>query len=692
MSFLDLSIRRTYDSGEPGLDILEEFYVPLLAESVAYDRLAGYFSSSALAVAARGVAGLVSNGGRMRLAISPQLTRADFAQLSKTDAASNDGVLVAALQTGLRSELEDAIARDHVRALGWMLREGLLEIRIVLLDEQPNEAGIFHPKNGIFTDASGNRVAFSGSVNESLRGWNRNIERFSVYRQWREVESDYFDDEMNSFLRYWDGTTPAARTLTLPDAIAQELVDDAPDDFEELTLPKRYASGIDSNNTSETPTSRLRWYQKEAVQSWVDAGRIGLFEMATGTGKTRTAIECIRLAGEDLRPLVVNVTVPYAHLVPQWETEIRGQLPRARVISAGGGNSGWRRDILEATKRHMMRLDDLTVIVSVHATASSEDFVEGVKRLASVSASAMLVADEVHALGAAKARTALDEMYELRLGLSATPDRWFDDDGTAVLHDYFGAAPVYEFGLERALHEGFLTPYDYHPYFISLDSEEIEEYRELTRKAIRSKGRQSDESGRGAEEMYLFMRAAVVKKANAKFRVLRSILRELGPELDHTIIYCMDTEQLQLVSEILDEMDLTYRHFTGAEPHASRSGILRSFEEGRVAVLAAMKCLDEGVDVVQARTGIILASSTNPREFIQRRGRLLRLAEGKDSADIYDVVVRPSLDRIDDEVVRSMELRLFQKELARLEEFARLASNSGDCYAQVLEEVRLLAG
>lgn len=707
MPLRELGVRRSYDTGVAGADVLNDFYIPALSESCAYDRLSGFFSSRALAVAARGIAGLIRNDGRMRLAVSPRLQPADIEALNQSVGTElQDSLLSNRLVPEFdMGDLVSQIARDHVRALCWMLANELLDMRVVVPAPQAGaDAGIYHQKIGVLSDGNGDVLSFSGSINETAKGWLGNIEQFKVFRSWVDVESEYVSDDVRTFSRYWDGTSGATRTVELPDAVRESLLSYAPDDVESLGLEIARET---SPGWGEGARKKflLRPYQKDAIAAWFEADGHGILEMATGTGKTRTALSAAEQLSKSAQPLLIVISVPYQHLATQWLDEVVEALPGADIIFAGGGRTSWRKDFVGLTSRMALGASKLGVVIAVHNTAGSGNFATELDRARGVCPDIMLIADEMHALGAPKLRSALWAGYRWRLGLSATPQRWFDDDGTALLEDFFGQV-VFVFGIEEALKtidpssgETVLCPYDYFPHFVSLTDNEIQEYVDLTQKLVRSHGREvgAGDSTQSLEELFLFLRAGIVKRAEQKMAVLDSLLDQAGPQLDHCIIYCMDREQMNDVAKALQQRSIVYRFFTGEEgmaPDSSGDGsserqrILRSFERGDTAVLVAMKCLDEGVDVKQARTGVVLASSTNPREFIQRRGRLLRRAPGKRKAIVHDVIVRPSQQRLGDPETRALELRLFKKELDRLGEFAACADNASECYTAVLDEIQ----
>ncbi|MDO8848481.1 MAG: DEAD/DEAH box helicase family protein [Coriobacteriia bacterium] len=699
MGLQGLDLLRSYDSGEMGRSVLTSFYVPALSASLSYDRIAGFFSSTSLAVAARGISGLLENGGRIRLICSPRLSSADavaLAELSRESLGERLGEFM--LQALDFDTLGDILARDHVRAMCWMLRNGTLEMRVAV-PAAADGSGLFHQKIGILRDASGNEVSFSGSMNETASGWLDNLEHFKVFRSWEAVEAAYVADDVSLFERYWNDDVPGARVMSVPEAVSRKLLEYAPDSLSELRL-EAYSP---ASAVSSCPVG-LWEHQLRAVDAWLESGCRKLLQMATGTGKTVTALECARRYSEANPHTLLVISVPYQHLATQWMRDVTRFFPGVPTVVAHGGNAKWRSSVLECASRVASGTRRVGVVVAVQNTAAGDDFLSAVELVGrSPIAEAMLIGDEVHGLGASRLRAALSSSYTARLGLSATPYRWFDDEGTAVLEDYFGHEP-YSFMIEEALRTvipgtslTILTPYTYKPLFVSLEDDELDDYVALTKKAAQAGWASGGSDGdKSFDERFLFMRASVVKCARQKLNALDDVLQELGPDVTRLIIYCFDRQQMLAVEQVLAGRCLVFSEFTGAEgtkPEARYGGmserefLLEKFGSGDIPVLIAMKCLDAGVDVPSARVGLILASSTNPTEFIQRRGRLLRRAPGKHRAVIYDVLVRPGLGESGDAQLRDVEIRLFRKELERLNEFASTAENGAEVHARVLGEL-----
>ena len=694
-SFRELDIRPAYDSGASSTDILREFYVPVLSAGKTYDRLTGYFSSTILSLAARGVAGLIANGGKMRLIASPQFSAQDIDVLTNNPNESDLDELVSQLFLKLVSDVEELalrIQRDHLKALAWMLRDGFLEIRVLVPRELDGRSGMFHSKVGILSDSFGNRISFSGSVNETAAAWRHNVEEFKVFRSWVPGSEEFVAHDQEQFERYWEPSSGHPfETRHIPEKARQALVEIAPSTLESLDLE---LVEEEEDGDSLPP---LRPYQLEAVEAWCGAGMRGILEMATGTGKTRTALECILQFQAEHSRTVTVVTAPFQHIAVQWRELLA---PYGAVATFDGG--GWRDRFADSITRLRTRQTDHLVWIAVQNTAATNDFLELAKEARLRADAALFVGDEAHGLGSREFRKALSEVYECRLGLSATPTRWFDEDGTAALRDFFGES-VFEFSLKDALAwidpetgDTPLTPYEYDPVFVNLTESEMDEYITLSMKISQEMARSNPDEPSQFLEQLLFQRAALIKQAEAKLGSLGRILDSLD-DYRGTIIYCHSSEQLEAVEKIVNARRIKYRRFTGAEgvtPRkdlhdlSEREFILKNFADSDIEVLVAMKCLDEGVDVPSARRGIILASSGNTREFIQRRGRLLRRYPGKSNASIIDLVVIPEFHSNVPADVAAAGRKIIAKELQRINEFSQDAENFEIISTKVLQKLR----
>lgn len=666
--FTDLDLPRVIDSSSD--DLIEDFYIPLLSRATQYRRGVGYFTTTWVRSAARGIADLVENGGTAQWIMSPILEEEDWQALLKGDRAKVDEVLRESLEqtiTDLRYDLE----YETRNAIAWMIADGLLEVRLAVPTKKLS--GDFHDKFGVFYDQNGNRVSFHGSQNDSEQAL-RNYEAYTVDCGWiSQREKQGVDKQEQRFERLWEGHDENVNTYTIPEGVRNDIA--------ELRDSKNRPYEPPEPVEEPEPEITLRDYQREAVDAWFENSGRGLFQMATGTGKTFTALAALDEYLDTVEdPLLCVITVPQKHLARQWadEMDIFGLDQPKFVYHAA--NPDWKRDLSRAVSNLELGVTDYECLITTHHTFSSEHFREKVSQL---SRDAILIADEVHGLGSEERRKGLLETYTSRIGLSATPERYYDEEGSEYLLDYFGDI-TYEYSLEDAIPE-YLTPYEYHPVIVEMDEDELDEYRQMTQSVAAAAS--DDDTDEDDVQILRSQRADIVKRAINKYDALREILRR-QKEIQHLLVYT-NPDQIDTVGEILNEFGVMHHRFTYEEDDELREDLLARFGEGEYEALVAMKCLDEGVDVPATRTAILMANSGNPMQFIQRRGRVLRQAPGKGRAVIYDMVVVPTLDPDDD--LAASEKYILEKELRRFEEFADTAENE---YAarNDIEDVRIAYG
>lgn len=572
-----------------------------------------------------------------------------------------------------------AILTKRLAALAWLIANGHLEVRLAIC---PNGA-LYHEKIGVFHDAAGDLVAFTGSSNETAAGLAENFESIRVLPGWGGT-ADHAREIAADFEALWADRTPGVRVLDVT-ACAKELLaryrQGAPPahdrDLDFMVVPPRRGLHHDER---ELP---LRPHQIAAREAWIRAEGRGIFAMATGAGKTITALAAAARLAElllrgHIRLAVVLILCPYRNLVTQW----RDEAARFGIdpILAFESRQGWFAQVQEALRQARTQPVDVppAVIIGTLATFEGEAFQSLVSLLPEAT---LVIADECHHLGSRQRTQALPTRARYRLGLSATPERWGDEEGTRRLHDWFGKPlePVY--GLKEALADKVLTPYRYEPVIVHLDDDENAAYRELSQRIAQrmASGTDTDDEVLGA---LLRKRARVVALARAKLPALRAIVAPLGQRLHHALIYCGEGApddgsgpMVEQVAALLrDDLGLTVATYTADTDQDQREGIRRTLDGGSLNAVVAMRCLDEGVDIPSVQTAIIMASSGNPRQFIQRRGRVLRRHPGKERALIYDLVVCPDPDAVVDAATRS----LLRAELRRLDEFASLAVNHGE--------------
>lgn len=702
MTFESLDILPCYESGVN--DIIEDFYTPILSCAVKYDRIAGFFSSSALAVAARGLSEFIQNGGKMRLITSPILDPGDIEIMSRIV----KGQISSIEDFGINLEnLQNEFLVHHVKALGWMISQGLLEIRLAIVTgddgaliskESVLSSGLFHQKVGILTDKSGNRISFSGSINETAAAWINNDEEFKVFKEW-DAGKYYFEKDIARFDDLWNGKKKNVKIFDLPSAVKKDLVNYSKSfDPSSISL-KSYIAHKKKENPFEYCGISLFSYQKQALKKWKSVGYKMLFEMATGTGKTRTAIAGLKCLSDSHDRLITIIACPQNTLARQWMDEVE----KLGVIANWSGiidgtNHSWLDDLETALLKNSAGLADHLIIYTTHNTAASDKFIQAIETCRNDNTDILFIGDEVHWLGASKLRKALLPTYKYRIGLSATPSRWFDDNGTRLLDNYFGNNH-FEFTIKDALtkfnpitQKHFLVNYYYKISTVHLTLEETLEYQQLTDRIV--KLYQLKDTDSDAEERYnrlLEKRADIIKNAKNKFSSFEKILDELQKkdELENLIVF-VSPQQRENVLEILRSRNIISHQLTQEEGTklekrfgglSERQHIIRLFKQGFYKVLVAIKCLDEGIDIPSASRGILLASSTNPREYVQRIGRIIRQDENKSFAYLFDICV-DSIDSLCDEAIE-IEKKIRRNEQKRLQEIAANAINSAEALSKI---------
>lgn len=703
MSFKDLTLSYSYETGDD--DPVNDFYIPVLSESKSYDRIAGYFSSSSLAISARGIAHLINNGGKMRILASPNLSYKDLQTIEK-----NSESLIKYSETKFMEDIDlltDSFQRDHLSALGWLISNNLLEIKLVIvMDElgQVNENALFHQKIGILEDHNNNFISFSGSINETASGWLNNVEEFKVFKSWIDGQNHYLTDDKLKFDVYWNSESDNLKVLSVSEAVKEKLVK-LSDDFDvERFIAKKYIT----NKKAKTIEEKLNLftYQKEAVDVWIENDKSLLFEMATGTGKTRTAIGCINEILRTEKSLLCIVACPQGTLSRQWMNEIDSVgLTFEKSLIIDGTNTRWRQDLKSTMNKMAVGYYTKVILYTTHTTCSKSDFTDLI--ISNKDIPVCFVGDEAHGLGSYSNKKGLVNEYQYRIGLSATPQRWFDDIGTHKIIDYFGNKSfVFTIGdalsnINPLTGKPFLVNYYYNPVFLELDDEEFSDYEKLTKRIskLSSCSKNSDEYQKNYESL-LFARANIQKNAVAKYDSLEKVLEENGP-INDTIVFT-SSEQIDKTMEILRKKEIVAHRYTqdqGTSSEVRYSGrserqyLIDKFKKGIYQSLVAIKCLDEGIDIPSASKAILMSNSTNPREYIQRIGRVIRQSEGKTRAHIFDFIVEPNIFRIRDPELKKIEVKIFGKELKRVEDMSSNAINNAEVLNVINGKIgRLLSG
>jgi len=709
MSFRDIELKPEYRSR---LDnVIRDFYNPALKEAVNYKRAVGFFSSSALLSLTAGICGLVENGGSIQMIASPRLSQEDIDAIND-GLRRRDEVIKEALLRGLR-EPKGRFEEARLNLLSNLIAAGRLEIKIAFMEDD-NTVGMFHEKLGLMYDSDGNIIAFSGSMNESANAFINNYEAIDVFASWTQ-DADRVYTKQSAFNAMWEDYEPSIKVMDFPD-INEEILrrykvsdrintglDDEP--FEDDILPAPEPIAPTGPMTSYV---HMRPYQTEAIEEWANNGYVGIFDMATGTGKTYTALAAVaRLYADKDRNLAVIIICPYQHLVEQWKEDIVAFGMKPIVCYSASSQRNWKDRLKTAVNSFNLGVQDHFCMVSTNATFSS-DYVQDL--VSKLSGNVVLVIDEAHNFGAENLSKTLLPHIPYRLALSATIDRHGDPEGTPKLYDYFGEKCI-EYTLKDAIDNDMLTPYYYHPVPVSLNEDELREYLDLTAKIRKNIHPDKDGKIKLSEyvKMLLIKRARKVAGAAGKISTLKELMQDYKDD-SQILVYCGATtmhgvdyaegkppieeaRQIDIVAGMLgNDLGMRVTKFTSEENAEERERIKADFAEGtHLQALVAIRCLDEGVNIPSIRTAFILASSTNPKEYVQRRGRVLRKFPGKNHAVIFDFITLPiPLDEVsqyDDEIIDSVKL-LAKREIVRMKDFAAIAENPFDSDSLIAEVQR----
>lgn len=673
MGIKDLHLKNQYDTITD--DVYGGFFNRILSQSNRYLRVGGRFTSRNLAACAEGLQEFIQRDGTMKLVLLPEFSEADIDAINRGTRNIDDVISEGWIQD--LSEISEKFVDDHTKALAWMLAHDHLEIKVVIPVEGDGsiysktmlDSHVFDKKTGILSDGT-SHVSFSGTIEYDDKKFGE-YQHFRVYRSWIDGEESYFEKDYEEFYKYWDGQRMqdvVLKAIPLPSAVRDSMVKIAPASKSEINLQK---------------PPKLRPYQREAMTEWAANANRGIFEMATGTGKTFTAIGCIEAVRDAGEPFLVVITCPSDNLERQWKKELERWGLDSTITS---GNTNWLRDL----KGHIALLElgrkDMAITITTYKTFSSDKFTGAIS---GCNAKTMLVADEAHNAGSPIHSRGLVDNYKYRLGLSATVERYYDDSGTVAIREFFGNT-VYEISLRKAIEDGFLVGYHYYPIYGDLNAEEYERYQTITRK-IAQLWNSKDPQDREELEDALLNRSKIIRDAECKISKFSEWLESHPGNASYLLAYCSEM-QIQQIKDILKITESTYSEITSKYPKdpRGRGPIIEKFEDGRIDIIIANKVLDEGADMPAAKNCMILSSTGNPKQFIQRRGRVLRRYGGtyrdgstKKHANIFDVLIMPDIPESYTEAEKKTERQIVISQISRQIEMADAAINRAECMAEM---------
>lgn len=714
MNFKELTIKKEYRSL---LDsVAKDFYIPLLSCAVKYQRAVGFFSSSCLIEISKGISELAKNGGKIQLVASPYLSDEDIEAI-KSGYAMRDQVVKEAVRREM-TEGKTSFEKARLNLLANLISDGVLDIKIAFTEDS-DRMGMYHEKMGIISDAEGNRVAFAGSMNESATAMTLNYETIDVFCSWKDEEDRVVAKE-NAFTSIWNDTEPNIKIIEFPE-LKQEIIEKYKQSVPDFEIDKKeYATddnwalhtdlGVFTEHGPKFPDwFKLHDYQAEAITEWQKHNYRGIFDMATGTGKTYTGLGALTVLSKNIdHKLAAIIVCPYQHLVEQWVEDILKFNIEPIIGYSESSQKDWQKRLKDAIRDQKLKVrgKEFFCFICTNATFSS-DYVQA--QLAKIKTETLLMADEAHNFGAPYLSCLLFDNYKYRLALSATLERHNDEEGTAKLYDFFGEKCI-EYTLDRAIEEEKLTKYKYYPIVVTLTEEELEAYDNLSYEIgkciMKGKNGKPKLSSRG--ERLALQRSRIVAGAKNKLALLEEVIQPYIHD-KHILVYCgatkgleqnqdrsdVDSEDIRQIDAVTDllgnKLGMDVSQFTSKESVEEREVLKREFSEGNtLKVLIAIKCLDEGVNIPKIKTAFILASTTNPKEYIQRRGRVLRLAEGKEYAEIYDFITLPyGIEEVTSLTAAQVKRNstLVKNELRRAEEFSRIAVNMVES-ASLIDEIK----
>ena len=703
MDFTKISIPDDHEYSSDGDNIPLEFYLEVLPRSKEIYLKLGYFSSKAIQVLSYGFALFIKNGGSIKIVTNHFLYKQDKLLLHK-----------------INNDAPDLLGDEFLLDLDWLYRnlsgtdQHLMDClkylvarnRLILVPVVLKPNRLAHYKQGIFVDGVGNKIFIDGSCNFTGSGLLENGESLTVFRSWGEslerkkVNSKYEDIKQivnksnNKYVYLKESQIYDAVKAIGKDKSLSELIDDEMDLIyqDEFSVKMKHILNIHGNrlktilsdleNEPRFPfNSEPREYQVEAYQKWIGNGKKGIFAMATGTGKTITALNCLLNEYREENKYQVIILVPTKVLLNQWSEELSSFNFKNRYLVSS--EYKWRKNVKLLNTGYSIGREASFAIVVTYATYGRDSFQGLVKNLPITT---LLIADEAHNMGSDRIRKLLPDIgYSKRIALSATPKRYFDEEGDADIEHFFNDSPpyVYSFSMARAIDEGILSRYKYYPHAVELTNAEMEEYLDITRKLSNhidaSTGRYKDND---IVKSLLLSRKRVIHKAENKRALFKKIIESHILEsggLKYAFVYAPEGNDaggnslIDSYMQALEEVSPHCRAYSYTHHTENRRELMSNFEEGNVDVIFSMKCLDEGVDIPRAEMAIFCSSTGNPRQFIQRRGRILRKHSDKKLAIIHDLVVIPKVSDVSEN--NGAEKNIVIGEMKRVIDFSKMASN-----------------
>ncbi|MGE6569711.1 DEAD/DEAH box helicase family protein [Shewanella vesiculosa] len=655
------------------VNIVQDLFLPVSSLSNSFDCMSGYFSSKVLTELAEPLSVLFRNpDAKGRFIISPHLSDEDKNALFEAYSRDESTFKILVDKVDIS---KDKLATVTIDVMKYLISSKRLDIRIALMKK-----GMMHAKIWIF-NTSFDKVAIHGSGNATKSGLLTNFEQLVLSRRWESESSkiivDSYQDRFDSF---WDSRRDDSYTLKLNDkTIADIFTSTKSSNFEEgLPVLLDELKHLMENKLSISKLKIPKWlnfrdgdykHQGEAIDAWLNNDNQGIFSIATGGGKTLTSLAAASLALIDKDSALIIIAVPTKPLINQWANDVINFGIRP-VETAGVSTNSIIRN-LKTIKREMRVLPSHQVVIITHNALKNIDILNALEVF---DCPKMLIADEAHNLGAIGFISNLPDFFQLRLALSATIERQYDEEGTERIKNFFGGI-VYEFTVEEAIGK-CLVSFDYYTHQIYLNDEEVEKWIEISQK-IRKLYGFGDIDSEAKADLLAIRRRAIAENASEKISKFKKLF-DSQLDKNFTLVFCTDKdkEQLVLVNEILRDANVRFRQVTSEETRDRKltARIVDDFKRKELHVLTSKRVLDEGFNIPPVKTAYIISSNGVERQWLQRLGRVLRKSEetGKEFATIHDfIVIPPNIEQ--DKSLRT----LISNELKRVIRFAELSRNGG---------------
>ena len=578
----ELNLLNSYRSNKN--DMVKDFYNPVLSSAVSYKRAVGFFTVSSLISVSQGLEKLIENGGNVEIVASPVLNKEEI-EVIETGYKMREDVFLNALIREFNNIESDEI-KEKLNYIATLIADNRLDIKIAIMDKY----AAYHEKFGIVEDILGNKILFTGSMNETEKGITKNFESFVIFESWKDNQNEYIKEFEENFEDLWNNKTNNLTIMEFPKALKEKILE-----YRNYNTKFKYSSqevnedDISVSDINEYPILpqwfEARKYQDEAINAWKNNSFVGLLSMVTGTGKTLTGLygwtELWKSCEKLYKKLATIIICPYQHLVEQWAEDVRKF--NVHPILCYSSYPTWKKRVYDRINLFNYGTISNFTIITTNATFVTEEMQNFINL---IKGDIFVIVDEAHNAGTTTMKKNLDNRFKYRLGLSATPKRFRDEESTNFIYDYFGKE-VYNFDLNRAIYgpeeERCLTEYYYYPRIAELTEDEQEKYDELS---LRIAQNIKEENGKiiinELVKNLLIKRSKIVAGARNKLNLLRTLMREYKDK-NNILVYCGATnvsnddndeteKQIEKVCRILGrEYGMKIRKFTAEESTSSSS-------------------------------------------------------------------------------------------------------------------------